>query len=179
MLSTANLLDRVTAKMPPLETIRARTATMISESVLETNYREKIDNAYAKEKSKVVRPCTSFVKKDRFYQVLAVEFALSAAEDVTQRLNLEAKMIERDSDEYLSFVFSGLRIKSAWDRMAGPPPRLFSSLSDRTFNLLKDLSTPLATEQEIADASSDRILRATTEPFGDILAFLKTELDQL
>lgn len=174
-LPFANRTDSAPPKKIPIKTGFTGIA-LDHHSLLEDSYRSRLDSAFAREKAKLERPCSSFVKIDRFYQVLAIEFALSAAEDVTQRLNLEAKMIDNDSQEYLCCVFACRRIKSAWGKMTGPPPRLYSAIRDRTLKLLEELSTPSDIEREISSAGLAKGVKASTDPYGDILAFLKTEL---
>lgn len=162
--------------MTLMQPMRFSKAKMLHETIFDNSYRQQLDLAYEKEKAKFVKPCSSFIKVDRFYQVLAIEFALNAAKDVTQRLHLEAKMIDPDSPEYMCCVFASRRIRSAWDGMSGPPPRLYTSIRDRTLRLLADLSTPLVCEYEIADTTTIPVIDDTTKQYGDILAFLRTQL---
>lgn len=142
----------------------------------EKTYRQLLDEAFDRDRKRLVPPSETKVSRRQYEKVLAVEFALTAARDVTKQLDSEARQLEHGSAEYLGYTFASKRMKAAWGKMNGEPPRTYAAIRDRTLDLLEELSAPLAIEREMAVTVDPGILNATTEDFGAILDFLKSQI---
>lgn len=144
--------------------------------MVETKYREHLDlgfRKYSEKMSQGTKP-EFYEHHHNFQERWAVKFALHATAKFTQELFAQAENLnDTETTEFYQFYFAIKRINASWAGMEADSAPDFETLKKKTFTLLEELTDPDAVEFDYALEDDGRIIRATTDAYKDILAFLQ------
>lgn len=143
----------------------------------EKTYRQMLDETFESDLIRLKPPAESNVSPEQYRESLAVEFALTAARDVTRQLEEEGTRLIEGSLTQSAFLLASHRMRFAWAKVTTNPPIDFQDIKNRTLTLLEDLTSPPELERDQAAHLGPEILTATTEDFEVILEFLRDRLN--
>lgn len=140
------------------------------------SYREELEEDFGSYVDRLLSIADPKSTMCQLKNVLAVQFALNAANDVVRRYRHRLRDMDELSPDWQGYTAAAPRINSAFSELLSAETRDYDEFKEMVFRALDHLVTPLSSELEIALTSGDTALRETTDDFATIQSFLNNHV---